>query len=95
MEPGLFIFVVVISYAILYFVIKYAVKSAIMEARWEADRAAESRDGGGIKDMEADEYTLVDSNGGIAKIICPKCGRRYDMDYPKCPYCEYGAGRRA
>ncbi len=24
---------------------------------------------------------------GIAKIQCPNCGKRYDMDDPKCPFC--------
>lgn len=24
---------------------------------------------------------------GISLVKCPKCGDRYDMDYPKCPRC--------
>ncbi len=20
---------------------------------------------------------------------CPKCGKKHDFDYPKCPYCKY------
>ena len=20
---------------------------------------------------------------------CPKCGRKHDFDYPKCPFCKY------
>jgi len=23
----------------------------------------------------------------IMQIICPNCGKQYDMDYPKCPHC--------
>ena len=23
----------------------------------------------------------------IMQIACPNCGKKYDMDYPKCPYC--------
>jgi len=25
----------------------------------------------------------------IAKIACPACGKVFDMDYPKCPYCNH------
>lgn len=25
--------------------------------------------------------------GSIAKVSCPHCGHRHDMDDPKCPYC--------
>lgn len=26
-------------------------------------------------------------DSGIAKVTCPRCGHRHDMDDPKCPYC--------
>lgn len=25
----------------------------------------------------------------IAKRECPKCGKKHDWDYPKCPFCNY------
>jgi len=25
----------------------------------------------------------------IAQISCPSCGKKHDMDYPKCPYCNH------
>ena len=25
----------------------------------------------------------------LPQITCPKCGKQYDMDYPKCPFCKY------
>ena len=25
----------------------------------------------------------------IAQIPCPSCGKKHDMDYPKCPYCNH------
>lgn len=25
----------------------------------------------------------------IDQIKCPNCGRKHDMDYPKCPFCKY------
>ncbi|MBQ8648183.1 MAG: hypothetical protein IJ484_08585 [Oscillospiraceae bacterium] len=24
----------------------------------------------------------------ISKTTCPHCGKKYDMDYPKCPFCK-------
>lgn len=26
-------------------------------------------------------------DSGIAKVTCPRCGHRHDMDNPRCPYC--------
>ena len=23
----------------------------------------------------------------IAQVVCQKCGKKYDMDYPRCPHC--------
>lgn len=25
----------------------------------------------------------------IEQVNCPRCGRKHDMDYPKCPFCKY------
>ncbi len=25
----------------------------------------------------------------IAQVQCPRCGHSHDMDYPKCPFCNY------
>lgn len=25
----------------------------------------------------------------MAQVTCPRCGKRHDMDYPKCPFCGY------
>lgn len=24
----------------------------------------------------------------VQQIVCPNCGKSYDFDYPKCPYCK-------
>ena len=29
----------------------------------------------------------------IAQLKCPQCGRRYDADYPKCPFCHHSSGK--
>ena len=26
---------------------------------------------------------------GLPQKQCPKCGKRHDFDYPKCPFCKY------
>jgi hypothetical protein len=63
----------IISYSILYFVIKAAVRDAIIEAR--------SIDSDNSIDDEEDGYT-------VSKIVCPNCGNKHDIDYPKCPHCK-------
>jgi DNA-directed RNA polymerase subunit RPC12/RpoP len=30
-----------------------------------------------------------ETTDSIAQVKCPQCGKSYDMDYPKCPYCKY------
>ncbi len=32
---------------------------------------------------------VPDEEEHIAQIECPQCGKSHDMDYPKCPYCNY------
>ena len=75
-NPPLFFAGVIISYAVLYIVVKTAVRNGIAEAR-----AAEDVQIAGIKDG--------DSKGGIniSQVVCKNCGKKHDMDYPKCPYC--------
>ena len=67
-----------ISLLILYFVIKLAVRNAIIEARNRADST----------------HDVCDKNEGtdIAQVVCAGCGRKHDMDYPKCPFCKYNNG---
>ncbi|MBE7020684.1 MAG: hypothetical protein E7411_04530 [Ruminococcaceae bacterium] len=33
-------------------------------------------------------HTEYDESG-IAKTQCPKCGKKHDCDYPKCPFCGH------
>ena len=37
---------------------------------------------------EAEQGIVGVSMDGIPQVRCPRCGRRHDFDYPKCPYCE-------
>jgi hypothetical protein len=32
-------------------------------------------------------YLTVQSEDKLPQVKCAKCGKEYDMDYPKCPYC--------
>jgi len=61
------------SYVILYFVIKAAVRDGIIEAR----------------NIDSTSNEQEDDGARISKIICPNCGARHDMDYPKCPDCKH------
>ena len=31
----------------------------------------------------------IDAGEGIAQMKCPRCGKKHDIDYPKCPFCKY------
>ena len=64
----------VIAYIILYFVIKTAVRDGLKEAF--------NKDDTNDEDVEAEGYS-------INKVICQGCGEKYDIDYPKCPYCNH------
>ncbi len=33
-------------------------------------------------------HLTVESEDELPQIKCKKCGKEYDMDYPKCPYCK-------
>ncbi|MBE6943033.1 MAG: hypothetical protein E7453_02050 [Ruminococcaceae bacterium] len=36
------------------------------------------------------EFFLADAKEeGLPQKRCPKCGKRHDFDYPKCPFCKY------
>jgi len=30
----------------------------------------------------------VNTDDELPQVKCKKCGKEYDMDYPKCPYCD-------
>ena len=32
-------------------------------------------------------HLTVQSEDKLPQVKCAKCGKEYDMDYPKCPYC--------
>ena len=34
-------------------------------------------------------YGDEDEGNAIEKTICPNCGKKHDIDYPKCPYCKH------
>lgn len=64
----------VIFYIILYGVIKAAVRDGIIEARQ-------------INSTSDDD--AVDDGTHISQTICPNCGKKHDIDYPKCPHCKH------
>lgn len=33
--------------------------------------------------------TEEEKTDGIAKTKCPVCGKKHDIDYPKCPFCKH------
>lgn len=63
----------VIGYVILYFVIKAAVRNGIVEARR----------------MRRDFDETAGNDNSISQKTCPGCGKKHDIDFPKCPYCNY------
>ena len=34
-------------------------------------------------------HTEHQEKNGIAQTQCPKCAKKHDIDYPKCPFCGY------
>ncbi|MCL2674628.1 MAG: hydrogenase maturation nickel metallochaperone HypA [Defluviitaleaceae bacterium] len=70
-NPPLFIMGVIISYVILYVVVKAAVRNAIVEAR----------------EINETQNNDNQDDTNIAPVWCKHCGKKYDMDYPKCPHC--------
>lgn len=36
------------------------------------------------------EFFLTDTTEeGLPQKQCPRCGKRHDFDYPKCPFCQF------
>ena len=64
---------VIITLVILYFVIRLAVRDGVVDAH-------NAFNSGGSDDER--------EGHGISKIVCTNCGKKYDMDYPKCPFCK-------
>jgi len=31
----------------------------------------------------------IEEEDDIAQVTCPNCGRKHDLDFPKCPFCNY------
>ena len=31
----------------------------------------------------------ADDGNSVSKIECPSCGKKHDLDFPKCPYCKH------
>ena len=31
----------------------------------------------------------IEEENDIAQVTCPNCGRMHDLDFPKCPFCNY------
>ena len=29
------------------------------------------------------------TSGDIPQVVCPKCGKSHDFDYPRCPFCKH------
>ena len=34
-------------------------------------------------------FSSNEQNIGLPQKQCPKCGKKHDFDYPKCPFCRY------
>ena len=65
----------VLGVAVTYTILYFVVKAAVRDAIIEARHIGEADDKKG-------------EDTGISKIICPKCGKNHDIDFPKCPYCK-------
>ena len=65
---------VIVFFVVLYFVVRFAVRNGIVDAH-NTINSHDSKE-------EHEGYS-------ISKIACPNCGKKYDMDYPKCPYCKH------
>lgn len=38
---------------------------------------------------ELDSFDNIKVEDQIAQRTCPECGKKHDIDYPKCPYCKH------
>ena len=61
-------------FTILYLVVKAAVRDGIIEAKKALG--------------EAEIPEKPDDGTQISKTTCTICGKKYDIDYPKCPHCK-------
>jgi len=43
---------------------------------------------GKVEFFQAQEEADADEEDTIAQTTCPRCGKQYDMDYPRCPFCK-------
>jgi len=43
----------------------------------------------GILEARHIKNTPAEPMDQIAKVPCPSCGKKHDMDYPKCPHCNH------
>lgn len=34
------------------------------------------------------------NDSSLAQMQCPNCGKKHDIDYPKCPFCNYSYIKR-
>lgn len=41
------------------------------------------------KQLEKLDLDNISWGNQIAQRICPECGKKHDIDYPKCPYCKH------
>jgi len=58
-------------YYFIYHIVKNAVRDGVNEAR----------------KMSYTDENYKKNRHRISQKICPKCGKTYDIDYPKCPHC--------
>lgn len=38
---------------------------------------------------QAAQEEMESQPGEMPQVTCPNCGKNYDLDYPKCPYCKH------
>jgi len=60
-------------YVLGMYILYLVIKAAVRDGITESKRPRS-------EDIEKEGYT-------ISKTVCESCSKKYDMDYPKCPYC--------
>jgi hypothetical protein len=74
-----FVFVCIVlsgvSLVAIYLIIKAAVRNGVLEAHEIINTSKDGQE--------------TDDRDRISQKTCPQCGRRHDMDYPKCPHCRH------
>ena len=43
---------------------------------------------GKVEFFQSSEDVVEQSDDAIAQVSCKNCGKQYDMDYPRCPFCK-------